>query len=56
MITNANKVERDLAAWRKQEEQIIQLFPPSVVNSREFRLEKLGGWMRFIKACTLRQP
>lgn len=41
MITNENKVERDLAAWRKQEEQIIKLFPPSVVNSREFRLEKL---------------
>src|SRR5450432_1969177 len=41
MITSENKVGGDLAAWRKQEEQIIKLFPPSVVNSREFRLEKL---------------
>ena len=41
MITRENKVERDLTAWKKQEEQIIKLFPPSVVNSREFRMEKL---------------
>jgi hypothetical protein len=41
MITSENKVERDLVAWRKQEEQIVKLFPPSVVNTREFELEKL---------------
>jgi hypothetical protein len=41
MNTNENKVEHDIASWRKQEEQILKLFPPSIVNSHEFRLEKL---------------
>ena len=41
MITNENKVERDLVSWRRQEEQVITIFPTSVSSSREFRLEKL---------------
>lgn len=41
MRTNGNQVERDILAWRKQEEQIHQIFSPTVVNSRAFRLEKL---------------
>ncbi len=36
-----NRVERDIAAWRKQEQQIAALFPPSVVNSRDLKEQRL---------------